>query len=317
MNFGKIAIVKPDHLGDLILSAPAIRVLQERLACNEIDLFVSPHALKLGQFLFSDLAEQGLNLKTIVYPHLEKQNSDNLKLPLLEDYDSIISLRTDHLMTPDYFRAMAKRMHFQTQNENIHETEIQKKCILPVIGDYSIEEYFFKKTKNYQKPKNISSIGLCISAGHSINSWSIYQWYDLAINLISKFNKKICLIGGPAEHKELLILKKLLSLEDTQIIVGGSDFNKFGHDLESVDIIIATDSGSAHICSLWKPIVSIFGPSPHFRFAPFGQFNKVISLNLSCSPCLQFSKTHLNLCATKECLNSVTINQVIQLLLHF
>src|SRR6185312_7098938 len=63
----RVALVKPDHLGDLILSAPAIRAAQ--LHFGQITLFVSDSTRSLAQFLFPDV-----ELASINFPHLARNN---------------------------------------------------------------------------------------------------------------------------------------------------------------------------------------------------------------------------------------------------
>jgi ADP-heptose:LPS heptosyltransferase len=79
---------------------------------------------------------------------------------------------------------------------------------------------------------------------------------------------------------------------------------------ESVDLIVATDSGTAHLASLVRPIVSLFGGSPWRRFAPLGRYNVILSRRYPCSPCYQFMRNAFNLCHTQECLNNLFPEQV-------
>ena len=57
---------------------------------------------------------------------------------------------------------------------------------------------------------------------------------------------------------------------------------------EAVDLVIATDSGTAHLTSLVRPVISLCGGSPWTRFAPLGRYNVVLSRRYPCSPCWQF-----------------------------
>ena len=61
----KLAVVKPDHIGDLILSSPAIRALSTVIP--DLTLFVASKTLKLGRHLFPHV-----ELRTMDLPHLLK-----------------------------------------------------------------------------------------------------------------------------------------------------------------------------------------------------------------------------------------------------
>src|SRR5262249_17484715 len=77
-----------------------------------------------------------------------------------------------------------------------------------------------------------------------------------------------------------------------------------------VELVIATDSGTAHLASLVQPVLSIFGGSPWRRFAPLGPCNAIVTRQLPCSPCPQFDRSLINTCATRECLANLTPHQV-------
>ena len=51
----RVAILKPDHLGDLILSAPAIRAILGRF--EEVRLYVAPGSAGLARYLFPQIAD--------------------------------------------------------------------------------------------------------------------------------------------------------------------------------------------------------------------------------------------------------------------
>jgi ADP-heptose:LPS heptosyltransferase len=113
---------------------------------------------------------------------------------------------------------------------------------------------------------------------------------------------ELTLIGGPRERDELRMLSRLSRRVRHQVLIGDDDFSGFLQALEPVDLIVATDGGTAHICSLRKPVCSLFGPGPWRRYAPFGRQNVVLTREEPCSPCLQFSTTSVNCCVTRECM---------------
>src|SRR5262249_29615538 len=90
---GRVGILKPDHLGDLVLSAPAIAALQRRF--GELVLLCPPHNASLAGHLFP-----GIAARPSLMPHLDKSWSLDLaawKAPisLFEDLDFLVCLRWD------------------------------------------------------------------------------------------------------------------------------------------------------------------------------------------------------------------------------
>lgn len=306
MNLGKVAIVKPDHLGDLVLATPAVRVLTERL--GTVDLFVNQGLANFATFLFGPQQ----NVKEVGFAHIDKKANTrhNNEFANILGYDTLIFLREDNIINFSNLRGFAKNLFFVTNQDSLHETELQKKLVEKLVGDYEPELYFgLIRQIDLRHP--IKHIGLCIAAGHSSNSWPLNYWAKIGFFLIAE-GFEISLIGGPQEEVEMRYLAKLWQLPSRQIIRGDSNFQAFIDKLSLCDFIIANDSGTAHISSMVRPIFSIFGPSPHLRFRPFGKYNQVLTKNLICSPCLQFSKNHINLCVSRECMVSLTPDYVFE-----
>lgn len=300
MNLGRVAILKPDHLGDLILASPAINVLSNRL--SDVTLLVNETTLALAKFLFPQV-----RLESIQFNHLCKSNKANHR-PQLTGFDTIIALRSDPIISIDWLKSQCSNV-FQVQNtKGRHEAECQRDLVRTIVGDYNPLSFFGCPALKGEK-KIPNSVGLSIACGHSSNSWPIVYWASLAQKL-KRMGKVVYLIGGPQESTELQLLARLASLPSDQILLGSQDFSLFLKVIATIEVVIATDSGTAHICSLVTKIFSIFGPSEHSRYRPLGEANHVISLNLNCSPCLQFAKDKMNYCISRECLSSMTPNLI-------
>src|SRR6516165_6883942 len=88
----RIAVLKPDHLGDLVLAAPAIATLQRRF--DDVTLLCHPDTAALARHLFA-----GLALFPVLLPHLDRRHRvDANARPLVavrDDFDFWICLRWD------------------------------------------------------------------------------------------------------------------------------------------------------------------------------------------------------------------------------
>ena len=78
-------------------------------------------------------------------------------------------------------------------------------------------------------------------------------------------------LAGPAEVARLQVLGGAIRSAigaAPLVLVGGKDFGGFLRAVdEAVDLVVATDSGTAHLTALVRPVVSLFGGSPWRRFA--------------------------------------------------
>src|SRR5437773_9291218 len=89
----KLAIIKPDHLGDLILSSPAIRAVQRRY--SDVTLFVSSRNMGLARLLFGDI-----DLRPLDLPHPSKGGAGRQGDADLSEFDLVLFLRHDHVLNP-------------------------------------------------------------------------------------------------------------------------------------------------------------------------------------------------------------------------
>lgn len=304
-----VAILKPDHLGDLVLSAPAIRAIRAQHA--EVTLFVGPGSLALARFLFPDIAD----IRPAPLAHLMRRPGEAMRpaalTATLDSFEFVFCLRHDPVI-----QAIADRLHVPyvlTAGDHLtHETIVQKRAVASVIGDYSRTRLFNDAPTGW--PGRLGHVALCIAAGFPTNRWPLTYWRELAQRLAAE-GLLLTLLGGPAERSDLTALSRLLLDLPHQVIEGGTDTGAFLDAIADIDLVVAADGGTAHLCSLKKPVVSVFGSSPWRRYAPFGADNVLLTRNELCSPCVQFSADEVNGCMTRECMALLRPRQVARVVL--
>lgn len=84
----RLAIVKPDHIGDLILSSAAIRTLLARF--SGAHLYVATRNEGLARYLFPEAEIRHIDL-----PHLDKGAGRTAQRHDFATYDQIVVLRND------------------------------------------------------------------------------------------------------------------------------------------------------------------------------------------------------------------------------
>src|SRR5205807_2139064 len=128
---------KPDHLGDVVLSAPAIAALRRRFP-NMI-LLCHPSTAGLAQELFP-----GLALWPVLFPHLDRSctsETDDLAIDprvLKGLVDLLVCLRWDGEMER---LARASQVEYRTAGPvpmEIHVAREQENVVAPLAGDYDI-----------------------------------------------------------------------------------------------------------------------------------------------------------------------------------
>ena len=301
----KIAIVKPDHLGDLILSAPAIRAVRARY--SDVTLFVASRNVGLARLLFGAIELQPLDL-----PHLAKNSGDGRSVMAFSDYDLVLFLRRDQVLNPQQAQMLCRDYLFFTESNLYHQTLLDYTVASRVVGDYRIDAGFYGNDGGLIRQKATrpaDRIGLCIAAGFFANAWPAVHWVTLGRNLAAE-GHRLCVICGPSETKLAQLVARRIGLDDQAVIRGGDDYARFLARVAELDWIVASDGGTAHLCSLVTPVLSIFGGSPFRRYAPFGRWNRLLTLELPCSPCCQYMSRAINDCLSTECVIAITPDQV-------
>lgn len=302
----RVAVVKPDHLGDMVLASPAIRAIVSRYP--DATLFVASRTQPLAEYLFPDTRICSLDL-----PHLDKfrtrNGSNEQAITNLLEFDLVYFLRQDGVLTPNWAKLVARRSVIVRDCQSTHETQLEAEVVRAGGIPYEPPDAF---PGIALFPKHPKRVGLCISAGFYANRWITVKWVELG-KLLQQRGVEVVLVAGPSEIAEARTIVRLLKLDPAQsLIIGSSDFEGFLGKIRKLDLIVATDSGTAHICSLATPILSLFGGSPFRRFAPFGRQNRLLTRSLPCSPCCQYAEALLNLCVTTECLTQISSASVIE-----
>jgi heptosyltransferase-2 len=88
---------------------------------------------------------------------------------------------------------------------------------------------------------------------------------------------------------------------------GKTDLRELASLISECDAFISNDSGPMHMASaLLVPVIAIFGSTSPVRTGPFGNIHKIISTDISCSPCMKrvCPEEHL------RCMTDITAQEV-------
>ena len=250
---------------------------------------------------------QTVDIRCVDFQHLARRpappiNPKQIARDLYQ-FDFVFCLRDDPVVR-ELLDSARVPSPFAAGDDLTHETARQKRAVVEVIGPYSRTGLFAELPIHW--PTASQNLGLCVAAGFPTNKWPNACWLDLASRL-GRQGLFVTLIGGPGERDDLRLLSRLLPHVPHTVVQGGDDLGEFLDALDGVDLIVGSDGGTVHICSLRKPICSIFGSSPWRRYAPFGHDNVLITRDEVCSPCVQFSPDTVNGCLTRECMAAMDL----------
>ena len=94
-------------------------------------------------------------------------------------------------------------------------------------------------------------------------------------------------IAGDASDREAAEAVRALVPGGALLLAGGTGLMELAALLKIARVVIANDSGPAHLAAaVGSPVVALFGPTHEaFGFAPRGEWVRVISHPLPCRPC--------------------------------
>ena len=69
-------------------------------------------------------------------------------------------------------------------------------------------------------------------------------------------------------------------------VAGEIELPELAAVLEQIDLLLTGDTGPMHLAAAVRtPIVAVLGPSDPVRYAPSGAADRIIRVDLPCSPC--------------------------------
>ena len=205
--FAKIAIVKPDHFGDLLLSSAAIRAVLA--SYPDAAVLVAPRNMPLARFLFGEAC----NLSEISLPHLSKLGEAEQPAGVnLLAYDLVLFLRHDGRLTPAWAYLRCHDFVFPIDTHDDHQTVLDYAVVTSLIGHYDIDSYHYGaglaaiQLKASRLPERI---GLSIGSGFHANAWPAVRWIELGQQLLDD-RRSVRVFCGPNEIVAARMIARVL-----------------------------------------------------------------------------------------------------------
>jgi lipopolysaccharide heptosyltransferase II len=143
--------------------------------------------------------------------------------------------------------------------------------------------------------------------------WATKRWphFVALARELAQRGHPLMLLGGPGDGAfldELIVAAGDACAGDTRLLsVAG-----LASTIAACSAIVTNDSGPAHIAAaVGTPAVVLYGPTSPDRWAPPGRAIRVLSHDLSCSPCSNHGSAHCPL-GTHACLRDLTVDEVLR-----
>jgi len=129
-------------------------------------------------------------------------------------------------------------------------------------------------------------IGIHVSGGRAIKQWPASRFREVARRLVHDRGAAIVLTGTPGDRVQIDGVLEALPPDRALDLSGDRSLLVVAAVLERLDLFVTGDTGPMHLArAVGTPIVAIFGPSQPWRYGPRGVRDRVVRIDLPCSPC--------------------------------
>jgi heptosyltransferase-1 len=333
-----ILLIRLDHLGDVLLTTPAIRSLKKRFLHARITMVIkewsleaiknNPHIDNIIVFnpFWTIASMEGKKPEGVggIY-HL-------IRLLRKGRFDLAIDLKGDvRNILIAYLSRAKKRVSYGIRGggflltdmvdyeSEIHEIDKNLR-LLNRLGinseDDEMELYVndedMARIDQIFEQKGIDlsrrTIGLHHGGASQFKRWDMEKFITLAERIAENNSINVLFFGGPYEREALRMSekpeKRIFLMPDLTVCQMAAAFRK-------CHLLVCNDSGPMHVgLAVGTPTVAIFGPTYPRRFGPkdLGK-NRVVRSGLSCSPCWHPDKPIG--CRERKCFKSIEVGSVL------
>jgi len=163
-------------------------------------------------------------------------------------------------------------------------------------------------------PSGHRLIGLHVSGGRESKQWHLARFAEVGRALTSEAGTTLVLTGGPGDR--VMVDHVRWALGDRPVVDASGVLNlpAMAALLARLDVLITGDTGPMHLAAaVGTPIVALFGPSDPRRYGPLAAQQRVLRVQLYCSPCGQVRlppercRGHV-----PDCMDGITVEVVVQ-----
>ena len=337
----RLFIFQPDHLGDILLSEPAVRYLRARSPNTEIFAVVGPWSAEICRMAWP--VDEVIEIEFPGFERSSDQRGKTAPYRLLKHQiqqlrglrvDDAVVLRDDawwaawlaygsvggRVITSDDPRLAPFGSERAATSRHIHRTDIVLELVrsylgervddaLPLDWDMSprLRAAFIDKESSTYSPANEHRIIFHPGSGAAVKAWPLQNWRAVAKRLDSW---EIILTGTSSERELCEAIAE--DLPHVSTVAGDTTLSELAGLLQISSLATGTDNGPMHLAGAVKtPTVRIFGPSNPRRYGPYpGSPGQVaLTAGWSCERCEDLSATRPPGCG---CMIAITPGQVVQ-----
>ncbi|MBV8084760.1 MAG: glycosyltransferase family 9 protein [Chloroflexi bacterium] len=306
-----ILIVRPDHLGDLVLASAALPALRRAYPDARLTAWLGPWGEPVWRPTpYLDAIE------TCPFPGFTRQAKANTLGPyslaareaaqLRGRFDLAINLRFDFWWgamaacwaripvagydVPECRPFLASTIHYQPARHEIDQTLRLVEAVTGQAAEAEDAGLFPEPGPSPDSPDD--AIAIHPGAGAAVKLWTDERWATLA-DALAQDAPIVLMAGGPDEVGMAERIRSLMA--QPAAVLSGMDLLQLASALRRCRLLVGPDNGPVHIArAVGTPTVALFGPTDPRQFGPTGHEDgphEVVSGGWSCVPCRRLDYT--------------------------
>lgn len=157
-------------------------------------------------------------------------------------------------------------------------------------------------------------IGLHVSGGRESKQWHLVRFAEVGRQLVAETGAALVLTGGAGDREMVNQVRRALGSAQVIDAVGVLNLPGTAALLRRLDLLITGDTGPMHLAAaVGTPVVALFGPSDPRRYGPLAAEQRILRVQLPCSPCGQVRlppercRGHV-----PDCMDGITVDVVMR-----
>lgn len=315
-----ILIFQPDHLGDILLSQPAVRYLRDIHPTSRLVAVVGPWSNEIARMSWP--VDDVVN---VAFPGFDRSTHQKPWVPYRQLLDEARCLRhyhasTAYVLRPDAWWAawLASLVAPVVVTSADARARPFSTTAVPVSDrDHaSLRAYTIATRAQPTTPLDPteSPLGTTVSAeaereaqpliggaeryvvlhpgsGAPVKEWAVHRWIAVA-NWLSDRGWRVVLTGSASEAPLCASISSATT--GARSIAGLTSVRVLAEVMRGADVVVGPDCGPLHLAvAVGTPSVHLFGPSDPARYGPFGPRERhcIIRADWACDSCGDLSPT--------------------------
>lgn len=316
-NIRRIVIIKLDHIGDVILSIPAIASLRAHFPWAYMLMVVNPAAKSLAELIpyideircynarFFDRAGKGRRLdiaRGLCFARDMRKRGFDLIVDLRGSFASLLYAliaKSSYRIDRGTYLILRKLGRLKSE----HEAEVNLDMLIRA-GLHTQQTFRARGLSLNLSQQDLDSADLLLrkrgepglkpytvvihpGGPTALKRWPVERYALLADQLFQEHDARIVLVGGGGEEQ---ISQNIISAMAGRAIdlSGQTTLRQLAAVLRKADLFIGNDSGPMHLAAACGiKVIGLFGPTSPQRFSPYGDYCIALRMEKNCPPCMQ------------------------------